>query len=183
MSNTLFTSNVCFIYGYYSKVPKALNIDPYWGIQEVYLIDDNDNKKTYEAALCLNQKGFKKFVKACRFNINFQHCWSDERYPSKYPCIVQLWKHFEGGMIYVDINYIVPEKYHKYLKEKEKWYPKENELCLFKMKDNDKWYLDKFEAGDIYDKNSVIKSVGLNPNGSPYWDEIKQYKNTEFYND
>lgn len=69
------------------------------------------------------------------------------------------------------------------LKDETKWYPEENEICFFKINGDDNWYLDKFEAGDIYDKNSVIKSVGLNPNGSPYWDEIKQYKNTEFYND
>jgi hypothetical protein len=60
-----------------------------------------------------------------------------------------------------------------------KWYPDENELCLFKMKDDNKWYINKFEAGDIYDENSIIKSVGLNPNGSPYWDEIKRIDGSE----
>lgn len=179
MSDILITSNACFITDYNSKIPTALIMDQYWGIQEVYLMDNNNDEKAYETALCLSQKGYKKFVKACKFDINFQHCWSVERYPSKYPCIVQLWKHFEGGMIYIYINYNIPEKYHKHLKEKVKWHPKENELCLFKMEDDDKWYIDKFEAGDIYDKNSCIKSVGLNPNGSPYWEQIKKIKGTE----
>ena len=66
------------------------------------------------------------------------------------------------------------ERYFFTIDECEPWKPQENEWCLFKK--NDSIYaLAQFEAGDIYDSNSIIKSVQLGFDGSPYWDICQPY--------
>ena len=159
--------------------PNSLFNDCYWQMEGAPNVNSNNKWKESYTALCLKQKDFKKFVRLTDYDVDWDVCFSEERYPHKYPCLVQLWTHFEGSMIYTAIEYNIPSELQKHLKEKVKWYPKENELCLFKMKDDNKWHVDRFEAGDIYNENSIIKSVGLNPNGSPYWDYIKKIKGTE----
>lgn len=56
-----------------------------------------------------------------------------------------------------------------YLEMCKLWKPEENEWCLFKLADDEAYTLAQFEAGDIYDSESSIKSVQLGQNGSPYW--------------
>lgn len=38
-------------------------------------------------------------IKHPRFN------WWGERYPKQYPCGVELWRHFEGGMFSLSVTY------------------------------------------------------------------------------
>lgn len=65
-------------------------------------------------AICYNQNGFKSFIKDLDpneyllDNIQMEMCFSPERFPKMYPCVVQIWSHFEGSMIYVDCNYSIP---------------------------------------------------------------------------
>ncbi len=60
------------------------------------------------------------------------------------------------------------------IKDCEKWIPKENEWCWFKN-NNGIYSLAQYEAGDIYDINSAIKSVQIGPHGNSYWGICKPF--------
>lgn len=66
------------------------------------------------------------------------------------------------------------EKYFFTKEQSKLWVPKENEWCLFK-KNNSIYALAQFEAGDIYNSNSAIKSVQCGFDGSQYWDSCKPF--------
>lgn len=57
----------------------------------------------------------------------------------------------------------------------EKWHPKEDEWCWFKNKNDEIYSLAKFEAGNIYDSESIIKSVQLGTHGNSYWDICRPF--------
>lgn len=52
----------------------------------------------------------------------------------------------------------------------ELWQPRENELCCFTKKGSEVICVAHFEAGDIYNINSIIKSTELGDDGNNYWE-------------
>jgi len=120
--------------------------DIYWGIQ---YCENGTN-----TAILFNQNGYNKFLKLLDkdgfllADIQNNQCWSKEKYPSKYPCAIQIHHHFEGSMTYVDIKY----KYELYVSEISNY---DGYLCI-KLDDKKLFY--GIEQGD----NNVKKWVEIN---------------------
>jgi hypothetical protein len=80
--------------------------DIYWQLKSL--------ENNLYTSICYNQNGFKQFIKDldkdCYLlaNIQEENCFSETRFPKNYPCIVQIWRHFEGSMVYVDVIYSIP---------------------------------------------------------------------------
>jgi hypothetical protein len=80
--------------------------DIYWQLKRL--------ENNLYTSICYNQNGFKQFIKDldkdCYLlaNIQEENCFSETRFPKNYPCIVQIWRHFEGSMVYVDVSYSIP---------------------------------------------------------------------------
>jgi hypothetical protein len=85
--------------------PNDLFRNIYWQLNGVSNVNSNNKHKESYTTLCLKQKDFKKFVKLTDYDVGRDVCFSEERYPHKYPCLIQLWDRFEGSMIYIAINY------------------------------------------------------------------------------
>lgn len=79
--------------------------DIYWQLERL--------ENNLYTSICYNQNGFKQFIKDLDkegyllAEIQEERCFSDTRFPKKYPCIVQIWVHFEGSMVYVDVSYSI----------------------------------------------------------------------------
>lgn len=111
---------------YLDNYPEIVDVniefdDMYWQMLCAPNPSSENKYKESDTVLCLSQKHFKKFIKLADYDVNWDRCDSKERFPSKYPCIVQLYRHFEGGMIYTSIKYNIREYIkEKYIKEKTK---------------------------------------------------------------
>ena len=57
----------------------------------------------------------------------------------------------------------------------KKWEPKEGDWCWFRNNMDEIHSLAKYEAGNIYDAESAIKSVQIGPHGNSYWDVCKPF--------
>jgi len=139
------------------------NDDEYWDLRSFDYCHTNptieNEKKGYYTAICYNQNGFKKFLMDLDTkgyllaNTQEAVCYSEERYPSSYPCTVQIWHHFEGSMVYVDIKYYVPiQKLSNY----------SGEVIVFKT--NKKYYMflsDEKTEPEIKDSIEITKDMFL----------------------
>lgn len=113
----------------YIKYPYIINIyetskDHYWSLLNLDCANANHLLKSDSStALCKNQNGFSKFLMDLdtrgyiKNDIQDGVVLSPERYPSKYPCVVQVWEHFEGSMLYIAIKYITEQEMNKIIKE------------------------------------------------------------------
>jgi hypothetical protein len=64
----------------------------------------------FNTALCKKQSHFKKWLKLLDpeghilEDIKTRVCFSKSRFPTFYPCKVQVWHHMEGNIFYVDFK-------------------------------------------------------------------------------
>jgi hypothetical protein len=94
--------------------------------------------------------------------------WADQE-PQKITKIELATSPDEEDFVFFGDNYCTELKYV------EKWIPKEGEWCWFKNENDEIYSLAKFEAGDIYDSDSVIKSTQLGIHGNSYWDICRPF--------